>query len=101
MSIEIGGCSFSFGPKPLEEALHMLKDLGFDIVDVGVCPGNTQIDPVQAAKSPEDAALKLNTALGKLGMRPEECFVLDFGNPVNHPDETVRRNIRALFSQDW
>jgi sugar phosphate isomerase/epimerase len=97
MSWEIGGCSFSFGPRPLREALQILKDLGFDIADLGVCWGNTQVHPVQAAENPEGTALEVIEALREMSMRPEECFVLDFGEPINHPEDRVRRRTQLLF----
>ena len=97
MSIEIGGCSFSFGPRSLREALQILKVLGFDIVDLGVCLGNTQVHPVRAAQNPEVTASEVIQALGEMRMRPEECFVLDFGEPINHPEDRVRERTRLLF----
>lgn len=95
--MEIGGCSFSFGPKPLREALRILRNLGFDIVDVGVCPGNTQIHPVEAAQEPERTAATVKAALLEMNQRPEECFVLDFGEPINHPEDAVRETLQSLF----
>src|SRR5690242_4309548 len=95
--MEIGGCSFSFGPKPLHETLQILKNFGFDIVDVGVCPGNTQIHPVEAARKPERTAATVKDALHEMNQRPEECFVLDFGEPINHPENGVRERVQSLF----
>jgi len=95
--MEIGGCSFSFGPKPLHEALHVLKNLGFDVVDVGVCPGNTQIHPIEAASEPERTAATVKEALHEMNQRAEECFVLDFGEPINHPENGVREKVLSLF----
>jgi len=97
MTIEIGGCSFSFGPRPLRESLLMLKNLRFEIVDLGVCPGNTQIHPVQAATEPERTASEVIGVLEEMGMRPEECFVLDFGQPINDPEDEARNRTLALF----
>jgi len=95
--MEIGGCSFSFGPKPLREALRILKDLGFTIADVGVCPGNTQIHPLQAARAPEATSEEARKGLDEMNLRPEECFVLDFGDPLNHPDDESRHTTLQLF----
>ena len=95
--MEIGGCSFSFGPKPLHEALQVLKNFGFDIVDVGVCPGNTQIHPVEAASEPGRVASIVKETLHEMNQRPEECFVLDFGEAINHPENSVRERTRSLF----
>lgn len=97
MDIEIGGCSFSFGPKPLREALQLVKNLGFEIVDLGICPGNTQIHPVVAATEPERYAAEVNELLQEFNLRPEECFVLDFGQPINDPNDSMRQRTRNLF----
>jgi sugar phosphate isomerase/epimerase len=97
MNLEIGGCSFSFGPRSLRYALQTLKDLGFDIVDLGVCLGNTQVHPVRAAENPERTASEVIEVLREMSMRPEECFVLDFGEPINHPEDSVRKRTRYLF----
>ena len=95
--MEIGGCSFSFGPRSLREALQILKDMGFDIADLGVCLGNTQVHPVRAAENPERTAAEVIEVLREMNMRPEECFVLDFGEPINHPEDSVRKRTRLLF----
>lgn len=97
MAIEIGGCSFSFGPKSLDQALRIVKDLGFDIADVGVCPGNGQLDPVSVALAPESHAAEALRALDEESLRPDECFVLDFGTSINHPEPQVRQKNRRLF----
>jgi sugar phosphate isomerase/epimerase len=97
VSIDVGGCSFSFGPKPLRDALRIVKQLGFDVVDLGICPGNTQIHPVVAAMEPEHRAAEATELLQNFGLRPEECFVLDFGEPINHPSPHVRDQTRHLF----
>lgn len=97
MDIEIGGCSFSFGPKPLREALQLVKTLGFEVVDLGICPGNTQIHPVVAATEPERYAAEVNELLQEFNLQPDECFVLDFGQPINDPHDSVRQRTRNLF----
>lgn len=97
MGIQLGGCSFSFGPMPLEPALRIVKGLGFRIVDLGVCPGNPQIHPVAAALEPDRCAGEAVNALDQLELQPDECFVMDFGEPINHPSDEVRRRNRKLF----
>jgi sugar phosphate isomerase/epimerase len=95
--MKIGACSFAFGPKTLRESGQIIKDLGFDLMDLGVCLGNTQIHPVQAAERPEQVALMAIEVLEQLELRPDECFVLDFGEPINHPEESIRKETRRLF----
>jgi sugar phosphate isomerase/epimerase len=97
--MKVGGCSFSFGPSRLDVAAQTLKGLGFDTIDLGVCLGNTQVSPFEAAKNPEAAAGAVRLVLDQFDLEPGECFVLDFGQPINHPDPTVRRESRKLFKR--
>jgi sugar phosphate isomerase/epimerase len=95
--MRLGGCTFAFGPKPLDEACRNLKELGFRIADLGVCLGNTQVNPFDAAEKPEATADTVNRCLDDRAMQRGECFVLDFGRPLNHPDESVRQETRRRF----
>ena len=95
--MRIGGCSFAFGPKPLEEAAQIVRELGFQVIDLGVCLGNTQINPYEAAERPVAVADRVNRILADLDLQPGECFVLDFGQPINHPDPAVRSETRRRF----
>jgi len=95
--MKIGACSFAFGPKPLREAGQIIKGFGFDFMDLGVCLGNTQIHPLEAAERPEQTALEAMKILEQLELQPDECFVLDFGEPINHPEEGIRKETRRRF----
>ena len=95
--MRIGGCSFAFGPKQLEEAARIVQQLGFQTVDLGVCLGNTQINPFEASEHPEAVADRVNRTLDRLKLLPGECFVLDFGQPINHPDPMIRSETRKRF----
>jgi sugar phosphate isomerase/epimerase len=95
--MKIGACSFAFGPKPLRESGQIIKDFGFNLMDLGVCLGNTQIHPVQAAERPDQTALEAIKVLEQLELQPDECFVLDFGEPINHPEERIREETRRRF----
>jgi len=95
--MKVGGCSFSFGPSQLDAAAGILKELGFGTIDLGVCLGNTQVDPFEAARNPEVVATRVSRVLDQFQLEPGECFVLDFGQPINHPYPSVRRETRELF----
>lgn len=75
----------------------MVHEFGFEIIDLGVCLGNTQIHPVQASEKPERTASEAMRVLDRMSLQPDECFVLDFGEPINHPDESVRKETRRRF----
>ena len=95
--MRVGGCSFAFGPKPLDEAAQIVREMGFQVMDLGVCLGNTQINPHEAAEKPVAVADRVTRVLADLDLQPGECFVLDFGQPINHPDPAVRSETRRLF----
>jgi len=95
--MRIGGCSFAFGPKPLEEAARIIHHMGFQTMDLGACLGNTQINPFEASDQPDLVAERVNAVLDRLGLQRGECFVLDFGQPINHPDPSVRSETRRRF----
>src|SRR5262245_36902522 len=95
--MRIGGCSFAFGPRPLEDAARIVRRLGFQVMDLGVCLGNTQINPMFASEQPEKAAREVREVVERLELELEECFLLDFGQPINHPDPEVRREVRTRF----
>lgn len=96
--MRIGGCSFAFGSRSLEDTARILNNFGFEVVDLGVCSTeNAQVQPVQAAKDPDRWADYVRSILEPWGLSLNECFVLDFGEPINHPDPAVRLRTRRLF----
>jgi len=95
--MRIGGCSFAFGPRPLEGAGQIIRQLGFEVIDLGVCFGNTQINPFEASDDPEAVSDRVRQTLERLKLQPGECFVLDFGQPINHPDKMMRSETRRRF----
>ena len=96
--MRIGGCTFAFGPRSLEEAASILAAFGFQTIDLGVCSNeNAQVDPIVAARDPDGSADQVLRALEPWGFELNECFFLDFGDPVNHPDPGIRARTRRLF----
>ena len=96
--MKIGGCTFAFGPRSLEEAASILAAFGFQTIDLGVCSNeNAQVDPIVAAGDPDGSADQVLRALEPWGFELNECFFLDFGDPVNHPDPEIRDRTRHLF----
>ena len=96
--MKVGGCSFAFGPNSLQDAAQILKRFGFAVVDLGVCSTeNTQLDPVLTAEGPQKWADHVLRILSDGELELNECFTLDFGDPVNHPDPAVRSRTTRLF----
>lgn len=66
--MKVGSCSFSFGPSRLDVAAQILKGLGFDTIDLGVCLGNTEGNPYEAAKNPEALAGEVRLVLDRFDL---------------------------------
>ena len=79
--MRIGGCTFAFGPKPLEDACRSLKEFGFRIVDLGVCLGNTQVNPFDASENPGAIADRVNRCLGAWAWSQANVSFSILGNP--------------------
>ncbi|MDA2930924.1 sugar phosphate isomerase/epimerase, partial [Acidobacteria bacterium AH-259-O06] len=87
-----------FGPRSLEEAADIVAGFGFKVMDLGVCSNeNAQVDPRRAAEDPVESAEYVLRVLEPWEFQLNECFVLDFGEPINHPDPMIRRSTRRLF----
>ncbi len=97
--VRIGGATFSFGDISLEESGRVVKELGFDLVDVGAAGWDTyhQILPQEAIDDPDGQSERLHRVMDDNGLEICELFVLDFGKPVSHPDPDVRKWTRGQF----
>lgn len=88
---QLGCCAFNFGWLSLDEALRLVRDLGFTHVDIG---GN-QVGQERAATAPAEVGSELKKAARRYDLVPEELFVCNVivdGTPVapNHPDPELR-----------
>ena len=89
--IRIGGATFSFGDIPLEASADILRDIGFDLADVGAGWGSYhQVMPQEAVDDPDGQAQRLRRVMGQNGLGISELFIMHFGKPINHPDSEVR-----------
>lgn len=85
--MRIGGCSFAFGPKPLESA-RIIRHMGFQTMDLGVCLGNTQINPFEVSDQPEVVAGRVNRILDRI------LFILVFDR------ETAEDYSKTMFFEN-
>jgi sugar phosphate isomerase/epimerase len=93
----IGGMTFIYPGRSLDEAMRTATSFGFRVVDVGVGGRNGHIDPVQAATEPQRHAATVRKTAEKHGMALNECFTLNFGPPINDPDPNTRAETRHRF----
>jgi sugar phosphate isomerase/epimerase len=99
--IRLGCCAFNFA-LDLEDALRLVRYLGFRYVDVGATGPTAQVNPVEAARHPKrfgaevrELATRYELALCELFA----CSMLVDGRTVdtNHPDRRVRRRLLRQF----
>ena len=96
--IRIGGATFSFGDIPLEASADILRDIGFDLADVGAGWGSYhQVIPQEAVDDPDGQAQRLRKVMDQNGLGISELFIMHFGKPINHPDSEVRNWSRGMF----
>jgi len=96
--IRVAGATFSFGDLTLEQSVDVLRELGFDLMDVGAGWSNYhQIMPQEAVDDPDGQAERLRRVAEQSGLGLSELFVMHFGKPINHPDPDVRKWTRGMF----
>ena len=94
----IAGATFSFGDLDLEAAARVVRELGFDLVDVGAGWSNYhQIMPQEAVDDPDGQADRVRRVMDEHGLGISELFIMHFGKPINHPDPQVRAWTRGMF----
>lgn len=90
--------TFSVGPGSLAETLETIRRLGLECIDLATGSlGQQQVDRLKAATEPREQAAWVRKELVKFGMDVSEVFVLNFGDPINHPDLASRERTRELF----
>lgn len=102
--IRIAGSTFAFGDMALDASCDILRDLGFDLADVGASGWSTftAYVPQQVVENPEDAdgeAARIRRVVDDKGIGVSELFICDFGQAINHPDPEERKRSRGLFEK--
>lgn len=96
----IAGATFGFGDLTLAQSASVLSDLGFTVADVGAGWNNyQQVSPQAAADDPDREAERLRRVMGESDLAVSELFVMQFGDPINHPDIAARRVTSSIFDQ--
>lgn len=99
MSPRLCGCTFIHPCRTPAQGMAQMRELGFARVDVGVGGGNANFDPVQVAEHPLHFAGQLREEADRLELVLNECFLLNFGWPINSPDAALRRRTEVLFAE--
>lgn len=96
--IRVAGATFSFGDLALEESADVLREIGFDLADVGAGWSNYhQIMPQEAVDDPQGQADRLRRVMQEHELGISELFIMHFGQPINHPDPETRTWTRGMF----
>jgi sugar phosphate isomerase/epimerase len=98
--IRIAGATFSFGDLTLEQSAVVLRELGFDLADVGAGWSNYhQVMPQEAMDDPGGQAERLRRVMGEHNLRISELFIMQFDQAINHPDADGRRLTSDRFDR--
>lgn len=98
MNPRLCGCSFMRPGRSIEQGLSDVRRLGFSHADVGIGGGSAHFNPVMVAENPLHFAAQVRQAADRLDLTLNECFLLNFGWPINSPDAARRRKTRELFA---
>lgn len=98
MKDRLCGCSFIHPQRSLKQGLETIQRLGFSTVDIGVGGGNAHYDAVVVAQQPQAFADEVRHETEKLQLEPNECFLLNFGAPLNTPIQEERARTLELFT---
>ncbi len=91
------GCSFIHPGRSLHEGLQLVHEFGFSRVDIAVGGSNAHFSPVEVAQNPRRFADEVRRETEHFALTPNECFVLNFDEPINTPDLKQRKETRDLF----
>jgi sugar phosphate isomerase/epimerase len=97
MESRLCGCSFAHPDQTLAQGLEWVARHGFSHADLGVGGANGHFKPIEVAENPEIFAAQVYREAQRLGLHLNECFVLNFGWPINTPDLARRRETLRLF----
>ena len=102
--IKVAGSTFAFGDISLEESCAILKDLGFQVADVGASGWSlfkewVPQQVVQNIYDPDGEAERIRRVTGDNGLEVSELFICDFGHAINHPDPDKRAETRDKYAK--
>ena len=75
--IRLGCHSLNFGPRSLEDAMRLVHDLGFRIIDAAASDteGRSQVDQRAAVGNPAGEAARIREYAEQHGLELDELFV--------------------------
>lgn len=97
MNSRLCGCSFIRQGFSASQGLALARRLGFINIDIGIGGGNAHFDPQAVGANPDPFAEIVLHEVDRLGVQLNECFLLNFGWPINSPDPGLRQKSNELF----
>ena len=102
--IRVAGSTFAFGNISLEKSCDILKELGFDLADIGASGWSSfaAYVPQQVVQNPDEPEREAENIRGVMDTKDlgvSELFICDFGQAINHPDPQERERSRDLFAK--
>lgn len=98
--IRVAGATYSFGDLDLDQSAGVLKQIGFELANVGAATNRVaQIKAQEAADDPDAQAARLRRVMDRNGLEPCSLNVRHFGTAINHPGPRVRERSRSMFDR--
>ena len=101
--IEYSCADFTFPVLGHEQALKLIKLMGFDWVDIGLFTDRSHIQPEDQLDEPAKKGAMLSHLAGEIGLGISDVFLqsaLDCNDrAINHPDTKIRQEEREKFKR--
>jgi len=102
-NIRLSCADFTFPLLPHERSLDLIRDLGFDGVDVGFFEGRSHIQPSSALENLKTSAAALRRLCSERDLKLADLFLQPSSEltqlTVNHPEAGERQKSRDIFER--
>jgi len=102
-NIRLSCADFTFPLLPHDRSLDLIRDLGFDGVDIGFFEGRSHIQPSSALENLKTSAAALKQFCAERGLKLADLFLIPSSEmtilTVNHPDAGERQKSRDIFER--
>lgn len=102
-NIRLSCADFTFPLLSHERSLDLIRDLGFEGVDIGFFEGRSHIQPSTALENPKASAAALKQLCTERGLKLADLFLQPSSEmtslTVNHPEAGERQKSRDIFER--
>lgn len=102
-NIRLSCADFTFPLLPHDRSLDLIRDLGFDGVDIGFFEGRSHVQPSSALENLKPSAAALKRLCAERNLKLADLFLIPSTEmttlTVNHPDAGERQKSRDIFER--